>query len=66
VRLLRVPRREPRDALEPEQPRERARARPRAERRMKARGVEGRARAVDEARDAVLDRLGRVLVLARL
>mmetsp|Transcript_25467 Transcript_25467/g.81464 ORF Transcript_25467/g.81464 Transcript_25467/m.81464 type:complete len:623 (+) Transcript_25467:165-2033(+) len=66
ARLLLVPRRQPRNPLEPQQPRQRAGARPHAQRRVEARRVEGPPRAEDEGRDAVLDRLGRVLVLSRL
>mmetsp|Transcript_50778 Transcript_50778/g.163275 ORF Transcript_50778/g.163275 Transcript_50778/m.163275 type:complete len:439 (-) Transcript_50778:132-1448(-) len=66
ARLLLVPRRQPRNPLEPQQPRQRAGARPHAQRRVEARRVEGPPRAEDEGRDAVLDRLGDVLVCARL
>ena len=57
---------QPDDALESEEAGEGAGPRTTAERRVQALGVEGPPRAEDEARDAVLGRLGRVLVLPRL
>ena len=64
--LLLGPRREPRKALEPQQTGERPRARSAAKGRVQTLWMEGPHRTEEEARDAVLDRLGRVLVLARL
>eukprot|EP00966_Prymnesium_polylepis_P265215 6127165-Prymnesium_polylepis.3 len=57
---------EPHKALEPQEVAERARALLASERRVQALRVEGCPRSVDERRDAILDRLGGVLVLARL
>ena len=66
VHLLVVLRSEPRHTLEPQEAAKGAWAQAAAQGGVEALRMEGACRAKDEARDAILDRLGLVLVLARL
>ena len=61
-----VARGQPRSAFEPQKAAERAWTRLASKRSVQALRVEGPCRSVDERRDTILDRLGCVLVLARL